>query len=181
VLFRDKVIGVTPLPPSVRLPAGAGTLLVELDGFFPVRREVVLSAGGALDLELGLHARSHSSLLYVKSQPSGARLFVDGRHIGTASPRVELVLPEGAHHVSATREGYDDASVPVVLKAGTTRELDVALEPTVPVTRRWWFWTAAVVVAAGGAALGVALLSERKADQGSLSPGQVRAPLGLQF
>ena len=181
VLFRDKVIGVTPLAQAVRLPAGAGILHVELEGFFPVAREVVLPGGGAFELEPELHARSHSSLLHVASQPTGARIAVDGRAVGTASPRVELVLPSGQHRVSAMREGYDSASLPLVLPAGTTRDVTVALEPTVPITRRWWFWTAAAAVAAGGAALTVALLSERSPDQGSLPPGQVRAPLTLGF
>jgi hypothetical protein len=180
VLFRDKVIGVTPLE-SVRLPAGAGTLLVELDGFFPMSRDVVLPGGGTLGLEITLHARSRSSLLHVKTEPSGARVLVNGRAIGTSSPLVELVLPAGQHNVSARREGYDEASVPIVLKANSTRELTVSLERTVPVTSRWWFWTGAALVAAGGAALGYALLTEGPADQGTLSPGQVRAPLQLEF
>src|SRR5258706_524982 len=48
VLVRDKVVGLTPLSASLRLPAGAATLQGELDGFFPVTKEVVLPAGGAL-------------------------------------------------------------------------------------------------------------------------------------
>jgi hypothetical protein len=180
VLLRDKVIGLTPLA-SVRLPAGAATLQVELDGFFPVRREVVLPAGGAIELEVTLHARSRSALLHVKTSPSGARVAVDGQNIGTSSPRVELVLPAGSHQVIAQREGYDDASVPVVLAPGTTRELMVPLERTLPVTSRWWFWTGAALLVAGGAALTVALLRERPADQGTLPPGQVSAPLQVQF
>ena len=181
VLVRDKVIGSTPLSDSLRLPAGAATLQVELDGFFPVKKEVVLPAGGTLALEITLHARSRSSLLYVKTTPNGAGVFVDGRRLGTSSPRVELILPAGSHSVMAQKEGYDDASVPVVLSAGSTRELTVPLQRTVAVTSRWWFWTGAAVLVAGGAVLGVALLSERPARHGSLPPGQVRAPLQLEF
>lgn len=180
VLLRDKVIGSTPLA-SVRLPAGAATLQVELDGFFPTTREVVLPAGGTLQLEVALHARSTSSLLLVNTDPGGALVSVDGKRIGTSSPRAELVLPAGAHHVTAEREGYDEASVPVVLKAGSTRELLVPLEKTTPITSRWWFWTGAALVVAGGAALTVALLRERPADEGTLPPGQVSAPLQLSF
>lgn len=180
VLLRDQVIGLTPLA-SVRLPAGAATLQVELDGFFPIKREVVLPAGGTIALEVTLHARSRSALLHVKTNPSGASVVVDGQHIGTSSPRAELVLPAGSHQVMARREGYDDASVPVVLQAGSTRELMVPLERTVPVTSRWWFWTGAALLVAGGAALTVALLRERPADEGTLPPGQVSAPLQVTF
>jgi hypothetical protein len=59
VLVRDRVVGTTPLP-GTRLPAGSATMQVELEGFFPVTREVVLPAGGALELSLDLHARSIS-------------------------------------------------------------------------------------------------------------------------
>jgi len=180
VLLRDKVIGTTPLR-AIRLPAGAATLQLELDGFFPVRRELVLPAGGSLALEVTLHARSHSGLLMVGTNPGGARVLVDGRQVGTSSPRAELILPAGTHRISAQREGYDEASVPVVLSAGSTRELTVQLERTVPLTSRWWFWTGAALVVAGGVAATYALMSERPADHGSLPPGQVSAPLQARF
>jgi hypothetical protein len=83
--------------------------------------------------------------------------------------------------VSAQREGYDEASVPVVLAAGSTRQLTVSLERTVPLTSRWWFWTGAALLVAGGAVATNALLSERPADHGSLTPGQVSAPLQVHF
>lgn len=180
VLVRDKVIGVTPLG-SLRLPAGVATLQVELDGFFPVTREVVLPGGGALQLEVTLHARSRSSLLHVRTTPSGATVSVDGRRVGTSSPRTELVVPAGSHVVRVEREGYEEASVPLVLAAGSTRELTVPLERKLPVTSRWWFWTGAALLVAGGVATGYALLKERPADRGSLPPGQVSAPLQVQF
>jgi hypothetical protein len=80
-----------------------------------------------------------------------------------------------------TREGYEDASLPVVLRAGTERDLTVSLERTTPVTHRWWFWTTASAVIAGGIALSVALVTERSPERGSLNPGVVRAPLQFGF
>jgi hypothetical protein len=176
VLLRDKVIGVTPLPPT-RLEAGSATLEVELDGFFLQKKEIVVPAGGSLALELTLHARSNSALLVVRTNPTGAQLSVDGRPQGTTSPTMELALPAGSHRVTANRPGYDEANVPVVLAPGTTRNLNVELEKSVPLTSHWWFWTGAVAVVAGGIALGVAELTERSADKGTLTPGQIAAPL----
>ncbi len=72
VLLRSKVLGTTPLPPT-RLEAGIATLELELDGFFPVRREVVVPAGGRLSLEVGLHARSNSALLTIHTDPVARR------------------------------------------------------------------------------------------------------------
>lgn len=174
VLLRNKVIGVTPLPPT-RIEAGAAPLELELDGFFPARREIVVPAGGRLSLELELRTRSSSALLVVSTTPGGARISIDGKHEGTSSPRVELALPAGTHRVIAEREGFDSASVPFVVKPGETRNLQLELERAVPVTSRWWFWTSIGVVVAGGAALTVAMLTERKADQGTL--GTLPAPL----
>lgn len=176
VLLRNKVLGTTPLP-LTRLEAGAATLDLELDGFFPVRREVVVPAGGRLSLELELHARSSSALLTIHTSPGGAQIRVDGRSQGTSSPNVELTLPAGTHRISAQREGYDEASVPIVLRAGTTRDLALELQRSVPVTSRWWFWTGATLLVAGGVTLAVASFTERPADKGTLTPGQISAPL----
>lgn len=174
VLFRNKVLGVTPLPPT-RLEAGAATIELELDGFFPVRHEVVVPGGGRLALELDLRARSSSALLIVSTSPGGASISIDGKREGTSSPSIELALPAGSHRVAAEREGYDVASVPLVVKPGETRSVKLELERSVPVTSRWWFWTGLGVVVAGGAALTFAALTERKADQGTL--GTIPAPL----
>ncbi|HWZ89012.1 MAG TPA: PEGA domain-containing protein [Polyangiaceae bacterium] len=176
VLLRNKVLGVTPLP-ATRLEAGSATIEVELDGFFPQKQEIVVPAGGSLAFEVTLHARSTSGLLVVHASPIGAQISIDGRAQGTASPSMELALLAGPHRVTARREGYDEASVPLVLAAGNTRTLNVQLEKSVPLTSRWWFWTGAVAVVAGGVALSVAALTERPADKGSITPGQIAAPL----
>lgn len=176
VLLRNKVLGTTPLPPT-RLEAGAATLDLELDGFFPVHREIVVPAGGRLSLELSLHARSSSALLTIRTSPGGARIQVDGRNQGTSSPSIELALPAGTHRITAQREGYDEASVPIVLRAGTSRDLSIKLERSVAITSRWWFWTGAGLLVAGGVTLAVASFTERPADKGTLTPGQITAPL----
>lgn len=181
VLVRDRVIGMTPLPSSTRLGAGAATIQVELDGFFPTKRDVVLPAGGVLELELELHARSRSAMLSVQTKPPGATVLVDGQRIGTTSPSAEIVVGAGSHQLTALREGYETASSPVVLRAGSTRTVTLSLERTVPISHRWWFWSGLGVAVAGGVALGVALLTEHPPGNGSLSPGQTRAPLEIRF
>jgi hypothetical protein len=180
VLVRHKVVGATPLKGPARLTAGAATIDVELEGFFPQTREVVLPGAGGLAIEVTLLPRSTSGLLVLKTDPPGARVWVDGKPEGTSSPSVELALPAGPHRLLARRDGYDDADSPVVLAAGASRELTLTMERSVPVTRRWWLWTGLGVVVAGGAAATAALLIEKPARQGSLKPGQVGAPLAVR-
>ena len=176
VLLRNNVLGTTPLP-ATRLEAGAAPLDLELDGFFAVHREIVVPAGGRLALELSLHARSSSALLTIRTSPGGAQIRVDGRTQGTSTPSIELALPAGTHRITAEREGYEEASVPIVLRAGTSRDLSIKLERSVAVTSRWWFWTGAGLLVAGGVTLAIASMTERPADKGTLTPGQITAPL----
>jgi hypothetical protein len=181
ILVRHKVVGATPLKAPARLIAGAATVDVELDGFFPQSREVVLPGAGSLAIEITLAPKSTSGMLVLKTDPPGARVSVDGHAEGTTTPSVELALPAGSHRLLAQREGYDDADSPVVLAPGASRELTLTLQRSVPVTRRWWFWTGVGAVVAGGAAFTAAMLIEKPAKQGTLKPGQVGAPLGLRF
>ena len=175
VLLRDKVIGTTPLPPT-RLPSGAATIQIELDGFFPEARDVVLPGGGELAIEVTLGRKSSSGLLSIRSEPVGALVALDGKEIGTSSPKLEVTVPAGSHELVVRREGYDDARVPIVLDAGAKREVAIPLEKSKPIVSRWWFWTAVGGAVAGGIVLTYALTTEKGASHGSLSPGQVGAP-----
>lgn len=175
VLLRDKVIGATPLT-SLRVPAGAATLQIELDGYFVEAREVSLPGGGALETAVNLQRRSTSGLVSVRTEPMGAQVFIDGKLAGTSNPKIELTLPAGSHEVLARRDGYDVAKVPIVLQPGTTRDLSIPLEESVPVTKKWWFWTGLGAVVVGGIATAIALTTEKGAGRGSLAPGQVSVP-----
>jgi hypothetical protein len=176
VLVRDRYQGATPLAPF-RANAGAATVEVTLDGFFPERRDIVLSGGGTTSIEVTLRKRATSGVLGVTSEPLGAQIFIDGKPEGTSSPRVEVSVESGAHRVVAHREGYDDAIVPVVVAPGESRDVGLKLDPSVPITKKWWFWTGVGVVVVGGVVVAAALLTDKHADSGSLPPGQIAAPL----
>ena len=175
VLAGDKIIGVTPLP-RMRLPAGASTLRLELDGFFPESRDIVLPGGGALSLDVSLHRKSTSGQLAITSTPIGALVSVDGYELGTASPRLEVALPAGPHEILARHEGFDDARLSLLIAPGALRDVSIPLERSRSVLSRWWFWSAVGVAVAGGVVLTYALTTERGASSGTLSPGRVGGP-----
>jgi hypothetical protein len=175
VLLNEKLLGTTPLD-AQRVVAGAATLRVEQDGYFVESRSVTLPGGGELALELVMHPKATSGLLVVRTTPPGATVTVDGRDIGTSSPRVEVLVGAGSHELRARLDGYKDATVPVVLAAGVTREVPLTLDKQASVFGKWWFWTGVTAVVAGGVVLTYALLTERGADRGTFSPGTVGGP-----
>jgi hypothetical protein len=175
VIVGDKIVGVTPIA-GLPLPAGAATVQVELDGFFTERRDVVLPGGGSLALEVELHPKRTSALLTVSTWPPAAKVFVDGHYLGTSTPKVELAVTAGPHDVVARLEGYDEARVPFIVQPGTTREVSMPLQKSVPVTSRWWFWTGLGAVVAGGIGTAVALTTERSPGRGTLMPGRIVGP-----
>jgi hypothetical protein len=175
VILRDRVVGTTPVAATV-VPAGAATVEIELDGFFTERRDVVLPGGGSLELDVELHRKSTTALLTVSTSPPGAQVFVDGSYGGTSTPKIELAVIPGAHDVVARHDGYDEARVPLVVQPGTTRDISIPLQRSVPITSRWWFWTGVGAVVAGGVAAAIALSTDRSPSKGTLTPGQIVGP-----
>lgn len=175
VLVRNKVIGVTPLA-ATRIGAGAAIIQVELDGYFTETRPVTIPGGGEAAIKVELHKRSTSGFVSISTSPMGAVVSVDGREMGTSSPTLELSLPAGSHELTARRDGYDQARIPIVLSPGATRDVSIPLEEKKAVYTRWWFWTGVGAAVLGGVALTYALTTERSAGHGSLNPSQVTGP-----
>ena len=82
--------------------------------------------------------------------------------------------------VDVNADSYESAHVPFVLEAGGKKELNLTLEKTPPITKRWWFWAGTGVVAAGVIAAAAILIiqPERESSKGTIDPGVIRAPLG---
>ena len=182
---KVSVTGCGPRAKLVRvsvLRAGA-TFEVQAvgDQFQPERVRAAPVGGGApFPVKLALLLKAVSGTLHVETVPSGATVAVDGEARG--NPPLDLSLSAGDHVVTATRDGYDAASVPVVVEAGKTRDVRIELQQKQPITSRWWFW-AGVGVLVVGAATTVSILiiqPERDPEAGSIAPGTIPAPL-LRF
>jgi hypothetical protein len=168
-------VGAAPLARKA-VRAGKATLRIEADGYLSDVRPATLAGAEELRVECHLLPKSTSGTLAVTAEPPGARISIDGNFRG--NDRAEVPLRAGPHAVVAQLDGYQQTTTTLVIVAGNAQKLDLHLQPNpVPITSRWWFWGGVAVVVAGGVALGVAALTEKPADQGSIPPRQLGTPL----
>ncbi|MBK8215824.1 MAG: PEGA domain-containing protein [Myxococcales bacterium] len=136
---------------------------------------LLLKSGGPLPVRVDLVPKATSGTLRLRTEPMGATILVDGQARG--NPPIELYLAPGSHEVVAKLEAYKDATVPVIIELGQTKDLVVPLSKPEPVTKKWWFWTGVVTVVAAAVIVPIAIATapEPEVDAGSL--GKVVAPL----
>jgi len=177
VIFRDRVLGLTPLSGPLLLEAGQGSLRVVKDGYFAFAREVTLRGGGSASFDVTLGSTERHARLVARSHVQGALISVDGRKLAQAP--IETMLLPGAHRILAHREGFADASTQVIVDAGQSRVIDLDPIEQHPLLEKWWFWTGVgVVAAAGGTAAVLIARDHRAASDGNFSPSAISAPLG---
>jgi hypothetical protein len=183
-LSKVEGCGVERKKVRVSLAAKTATVEVRLESeLFQAPSSKVTLEGGAppVDVALAVTPRSNAGLLRVQAVPANAIVSVDGTPKG--NPPVEVVIPAGSHVVDVSAAEYESAHVPFVMEAQGKKELNLTLEKTPPITKRWWFWAGAAGVAAGLATVVVILIvqPERSSSTGTIEPGTVRAPLSVSF
>lgn len=122
-------VGTTPLPKALRLPAGKHQVAAKKDGFVPFEQAVELAGRGEATLAIQLvppkveappdqppPAQVKTGTLELRSELPKARISIDGAVVGEGSYKGEL--PEGAHRVEASLEGYAPYEKRVVVVAG---------------------------------------------------------------
>jgi hypothetical protein len=175
IVLRDKIVGTTPIGKPLRFNAGAASVEVTAEGYFPYTKSVDLPAGGVLDLDVALVPKGKAAILTLRAPMPGTVALVDGKVVG--NPPVEVMVDAGSHKIVARAQGYADTETSFVIQVGERKEIDLTLERKPGITSQWWFWTGLGVVVAGGASLAAALLIEKSPSQGDLPPGIVRAPI----
>ena len=178
VLVREKQIGVTPLPQSVKLNAGKPLLEVVAEGYLPFHEEVDLRGGVTTPLEVMLKSKDRAGTLAIRVDGDPATVQID--HALTKMTPLELQLDAGPHSIVIRREGFEDLDTSTVVVAGQRKELALSLAHKKPLTARWWFWTGVgpVVVGTAVTAVVIALNTEKAHGSGDqFSPGVQSAPL----
>lgn len=123
VVVDGQEQGVTPL--TVRLNAGAHVLEVQVGTSEPRVIPLNIQAGVQTSQYIELQGVTASGTLEVRSEPSGARVLVDGRPRGT-TPATVRDLSVGDHTV-VVEAGSRKATQIVKIDAGSTAQLVVPL------------------------------------------------------
>ena len=136
VLVDGQLRGETPA--TVRdLPLGAHDVQVARPGYAPETRRVTLTRDApARNLTVALTAALDPAAelpgaIYADSRPRGARVFVDGRLIGTTPLRLPDVVA-GRHEVRLELEGYRTVTTPVAVSGGREARVAVTLTRRAP-------------------------------------------------
>lgn len=175
ILVADRVLGETGALGEVRLNAGPAIVKITREGYFPVKRDVVLKASTVTTVDVKLLLRATSGVLAVATEPPAAKVTIDGRVEGSAP--IELVLPAGAHSIELASPGYEPLTSRAVVKADGRVDVRLSMRATPSVLSKWWFWTGVGAVVATGVVVGIVLTTNRSPGEGDFSPGRATAPL----
>ncbi len=124
VTYRGSSLGITPLLVTT-LPCGpAYTLELSLNGYKKKRVDVRMTdrTPRVCEEELDLD----SGLLYCTTEPTGAKVLVDGIERGVTP--VEVMVPRGGAVLTFRKEGFKDVEQSVGMSAGERRNLAVKLD-----------------------------------------------------
>lgn len=111
------------------LAPGTYKITVSMAGYLSETHVVTVVAGNRVQADV--HLTLAKGFLTVSSNPAGARVLIDGRDSGKASP-AEFALDPAAHDIVVHKEGYLDAQTSIKLVAGQA----VAYSPTLRLAGR---------------------------------------------
>jgi len=162
VLVDGRTIGTSPLR-AVGIPAGNHVIDVTADGYRPARKEIMVTAGVPMAVELKLAVIPKTGKVRVAASQPLAEVKIDDKPFGRAPVEAELII--GGHRLEVTALGYQPNRSEVVVAGGQSRDLFITLELPPPPTRRarfydkWWFWSITGALVVGGTVATVVALS----------------------
>jgi hypothetical protein len=164
VRLDGRLLGATPLASPEATSTGEHEIVLEHEGYVPVREHVTLAAGQrlALRFQMARVATAASLTIGIAQSIPGARIAVDGVFVGP--PPVTRQVEPGGHRVEAEAPGRTPYRAEIVLAPNQHRSLVASLERPPPVYARPWIWIVAGVVVAGAAVTAALVGSQVHAD-----------------
>lgn len=126
----NKQDGGNPL--KILLDPGQHYLLVECKGYEPYRREFVVEPGRSQSIDVVLKEVSRT-IIKIRSNITGARVFMDGRLVGMTPVEIPDVA-EGQLHLQVEAEGFERFEVEQKISKGEvlTIEANLVKKPIPP-------------------------------------------------
>jgi hypothetical protein len=173
VMVDGRAAGTAPLTGPLRIAAGNHVIEVLAEGYRPQRRELMISAGVPVKLNIALEVIPRTGKVRITAKPPEAMVKIDSKVIGY--PPAEAELAAGGHLLVVEAPKYVTHRSELVIAAGQTRTIDVILQkPPSRIVEKWYFWTPLTVAVAGGLALGLGLgLRPEGPLVGTLGAGKV--------
>lgn len=115
------------------------------------------------------------AILQITCEDPGAKIYVDGREVGTAPVNTKVTLGPGTHMISANLKGKVPFTAQVRLEPGGRKAIKVSLQAFQDVVRyrmvaryHWYVPTIVTTAAAVAAAVGTSILMIGRDDVGNL-------------
>jgi len=124
VYVDGNYIGTTPIG-DYKLSTGEHKIVVKKKGYKEFSKTVTIGPGKTIKVEVTLSALP--ATLEISSEPSGAKVYVDGSYEGTTP--LTLELSPGTYTVKLTKEEYENYTTTVTLGAGETKSISATLKP----------------------------------------------------
>ena len=120
-----KALGAAPR--TVSLVVGRHQFRAEAEGFKPYADELEIR-----DKEIAtkvLRLQENDSSVLVTASPAPARVFLDGREVGTADPSVSVdPVTAGIHHLKVSKPGYAAFEEDIAVHGANAAVVNVVLE-----------------------------------------------------
>ena len=137
IYFNGNYRGIAPLTISEVWP-GSYSIQAELNGYHTFTTTTSVSSGTRSDVYCSLSPMDTSGALYVISNPSNAKVFLDGMYRGT-TPITLNNLASGTHTLELDHPGYYDWKSSVTVPAGGTKTVSGTLNP-IPASNVGWVY-----------------------------------------
>ncbi len=158
--------GPATLAPVRRVvKAGQHRIEVRREGYYTVKRVVVLGAGEQSSVFVDLRPRPRHGYLRVKSNVSGATVRVESEEVGQTPVR-RYRLRVGTYRVYVMKKGYQTWEQRVTIVSKQATAITVRLSPRTSKRQVAWFVSGAVVTGlalVGGVAMTLTAINARNA------------------
>ncbi|WP_297489633.1 PEGA domain-containing protein [Thermococcus sp.] len=128
VYIDGKKVGTTPLR-NYTIPEGIHEVAIRKAGYAERAYAISIKYGELKVLNVTLSPEMGK--LTVKSNPSGAEVYVDGKKVGT-TPLENYTVTAGTHEITLIKDGYQNFTKTVTVNPGEEASITAVLTPAKP-------------------------------------------------